>query len=107
MCCRWMTIWQKAQPRPRRSPGPYQGERQLLFGSMGRLSENSVLNVKNKSHAVTAELEVPAAGAEGVIIAQGGQYRRLGPLCEGRQAEILLQSARHAILLCRSRERAS
>jgi arylsulfatase A-like enzyme len=48
------------------------GERQLLFGSMGRLSENSVLNVKNKSHAVTAELEIPASGAEGVIIAQGG-----------------------------------
>ncbi len=48
------------------------GKRQLLFGSMGRLSENSVLNIKNKSHAVTAEITVPAAGAEGVIIAQGG-----------------------------------
>jgi arylsulfatase A-like enzyme len=48
------------------------GNSQLLFGSMGRLSENSVLNVKNKSHAVTAEIEVPQAGAEGVIIAQGG-----------------------------------
>ncbi|RJF85460.1 arylsulfatase [Sphingomonas cavernae] len=48
------------------------GERQLLFGSMGRLSENSVVNVKNKSHAVTAELDIPASGAEGVIIAQGG-----------------------------------
>ncbi|MBO9519172.1 MAG: arylsulfatase [Porphyrobacter sp.] len=48
------------------------GETQILFGSMGRLSENSVVNVKNKSHAVTAEIEVPASGAEGVIIAQGG-----------------------------------
>jgi arylsulfatase len=48
------------------------GERQILFGGMGRLSENSVLNVKNKSHAVTAEIEVAAGGAEGVIIAQGG-----------------------------------
>ena len=37
----------------------------------GRLSENCVLNIKNKSHAVTAEIEVPASGAEGVIIAQG------------------------------------
>jgi hypothetical protein len=45
---------------------------QLLFGGMGRLSENSVLSVKNKSHAVTAEIEVPKSGAEGVIIAQGG-----------------------------------
>ena len=30
------------------------GNTQLLFGSMGRLSENSVVNIKNKSHAVTA-----------------------------------------------------
>jgi arylsulfatase len=39
---------------------------------MGRLSENSVLNIKNKSHAVTAEIDVPEVGADGVIIAQGG-----------------------------------
>jgi arylsulfatase len=48
------------------------GETQILFGGMGRLSENSVVSVKNKSHSVTAGIEVPAAGAEGVIIAQGG-----------------------------------
>ena len=48
------------------------GQRQLLFGGMGRLSENSVVSIKNKSHSVTAEINVPATGAEGVIIAQGG-----------------------------------
>jgi arylsulfatase len=48
------------------------GKTQLLFGSMGRLSENSVVNIKNKSHAVTAQITVPPGGAEGVIIAQGG-----------------------------------
>jgi arylsulfatase A-like enzyme len=48
------------------------GDRQILFGGMGQLSENSVINVKNKSHSVTAEITVPATGAEGVIIAQGG-----------------------------------
>jgi len=47
------------------------GNTQLLFGGMGRLSENCVVNIKNKSHAVTAEIEVPETGAEGVIIAQG------------------------------------
>jgi arylsulfatase len=47
------------------------GNTQLLFGGMGRLSENSVLNLKNKSHSVTAEIEVPASGAEGVIVSQG------------------------------------
>ena len=48
------------------------GNSQILFGSMGRLSENSVVNIKNKSHSVTAEIVVPASGAEGVIVAQGG-----------------------------------
>src|SRR5208282_5725555 len=48
------------------------GKTQILFGSMGRLSENSVLNLKNKSHSVTAEIVVPTGGAEGVIVAQGG-----------------------------------
>ncbi len=48
------------------------GKSQILFGSIGRLSENSVLNLKNKSHSVTAVIEVPKTGAEGVIIAQGG-----------------------------------
>ena len=50
------------------------GNSQLLFGGMGRLSENSVLNIKNKSHAVTAESTVPDGGADGVIIAQGGAF---------------------------------
>jgi arylsulfatase len=48
------------------------GNSQILFGGMGQLSENSVLNIKNKSHSVTAEIAVPASGAEGVIVAQGG-----------------------------------
>jgi arylsulfatase len=47
------------------------GNTQLLFNGMGRLLENCVLNIKNKSHTVTAEIVVPAQGAEGVIISQG------------------------------------
>src|SRR5215204_911908 len=50
------------------------GNSQLLFGGMGRLSEASILNIKNKSHAVTAEVVVPEGGSEGVIIAQGGAF---------------------------------
>ena len=48
------------------------GKTQILFGGMGRLSENSILSIKNKSYAITADLDVPKSGAEGVIIAQGG-----------------------------------
>jgi arylsulfatase A-like enzyme len=50
------------------------GNSQLLFGGMGRLSENSILNIKNKSYAITAALIVPHGGADGVIIAQGGAF---------------------------------
>jgi arylsulfatase len=55
-------------------PQLVRGNSQLLFGGMGRLTENSVLVIKNKSFSVTAEVEVPASGANGVIIAQGGAF---------------------------------
>jgi arylsulfatase len=55
-------------------PQLVRGNRQLLFGGMGRLSENSVVVLKNKSHAITAEIDVPDAGGEGVIVAQGGAF---------------------------------
>jgi arylsulfatase len=55
-------------------PTLIQGNSELLFGGMGRLSENTVLNIKNKSHAITAEVVVPETGAAGVIVAQGGAF---------------------------------
>jgi hypothetical protein len=55
-------------------PQLVKGNRQLLFGGMRRISENSIVVLKNKSHAVTAEIEVPEGGAEGVIVAQGGAF---------------------------------
>jgi arylsulfatase A-like enzyme len=50
------------------------GNSQLLFRGMGRLSENSVVTIKNRSHAVTAQVVVPDAAARGVMIAQGGAF---------------------------------
>jgi arylsulfatase len=50
------------------------GSSQLLFGGMGRLSESSVINTKNTSHAVTADIEVPEGAPSGVCIAQGGAF---------------------------------
>ncbi len=55
-------------------PTLIRGNRQVLFGGMGRLTENVVLNVKNKSHAVTADISLPEGGATGVIVAQGGAF---------------------------------
>jgi len=62
---------EKFNPDTAGRPVLIKGNTQLLFGGMGRLSENCVLNIKNKSHSVTTEIEVPEQGAEGVIIAQG------------------------------------
>jgi len=50
------------------------GKSQLLFAGMGRLSENSVVSIKNKSFSVTSSVTIPDGGAEGVIIAQGGRF---------------------------------
>jgi arylsulfatase len=63
---------ERADPDRAGRPKVVHGNRQLLFGGMGRLTENSIVNYKNKSHAVTAEVVVPDIGAEGVIVAVGG-----------------------------------
>ena len=55
-------------------PQLIRGDRQVLFGGMGRLSENSIIVLKNKSHAVTADVSVPDGGARGVIVSQGGAF---------------------------------
>lgn len=55
-------------------PTLIRGSSQQFFPGMGRLSENSVVSIKNKSFSVTAEVEVPEGGAGGVIIAQGGRF---------------------------------
>jgi arylsulfatase len=55
-------------------PTLVKGNSQILFGGMKRISENSVITIKNRSHSVTAQLVVPEGGAEGVAIAQGGAF---------------------------------
>jgi arylsulfatase len=55
-------------------PQLVRGKSQVLFGGMGRLTENSIVPLKNKSHAITAEIEVPDGGASGVILSQGGAF---------------------------------
>lgn len=51
------------------------GTTQMLYGGMGRLTESSVVNIKNRSHAITARFDVPVgAPITGVIVAQGGAF---------------------------------
>lgn len=54
-------------------------------GGMRRFTEETTPNVKNRSHSVTADVEVPATGAAGVVIAQGGRFGGWSLYCvEGR-----------------------
>ena len=62
---------EKFNPEIAGRPVLIKGNTQILFPGMGRLSENAVLNLKNKSYSVTAEIVVPDGGAAGVIVAQG------------------------------------
>ena len=65
---------ERLEPAMAGRPTLIRGNSQLFFPGMGRLSENSVVSIKNKSFSVTAEVEVPSRGAEGVLIAQGGRF---------------------------------
>jgi len=47
---------------------------QTLYPGMSHMNENTVLNIKNKSHVVTAEFSVPNGNASGAIIVQGGRF---------------------------------
>ena len=71
-------------------PELIRGNTQMLFSGMRGLPENIVLNVKNKSHAVTAQIVVPKVGAKGVIIAQGGLFGGWSTLCKGWSPDLLL-----------------
>jgi arylsulfatase len=66
-------------------PTLIKGKTQLLFSGMGRLSENCVLNLKNKSHSISAQIVVPKGGAEGVIVCQGGNIGGWSLYAKGRK----------------------
>jgi arylsulfatase len=45
-----------------------------LYPGMEGMMENTFINIKNKSFSVTADIENPKSGANGVILAQGGRF---------------------------------
>ena len=45
-----------------------------VYQRMTGMSENVFINVKNRSHTITAEVETPKKGANGVILAQAGRF---------------------------------
>jgi arylsulfatase A-like enzyme len=53
-------------------PQLIRGDTQVFYPGMVRLSENSVLNIKNKSFSVTAQVVSTDGPLNGTILAQGG-----------------------------------
>ena len=45
-----------------------------VYEGMTGMMENAFINVKNRSHTITAEVEIPPGGAHGVVLAQAGRF---------------------------------
>src|SRR3989454_7525744 len=45
-----------------------------VYQGMIGMSENVFINVKNRSNTITAEVEIPKQGANGVLLAQAGRF---------------------------------
>jgi arylsulfatase len=45
-----------------------------VYEGMVGMTENVFINTKNKSHTITAEVQVPKGGANGVILSQAGRF---------------------------------
>jgi arylsulfatase A-like enzyme len=80
---------ERLEPTLAGRPTLIRGSSQLFFPGMGRLSENSVVSIKNKSFSVTADVEVGAGEANGVIIAQGGRFGGWALYAKGGKAKFV------------------
>ena len=45
-----------------------------VYDGMIGMTENVFINIKNRSHSITAEVTIPKGGANGVIISQAGKF---------------------------------
>jgi arylsulfatase len=68
-------LLERANPALAGRPDIMHGRTSLtLAEGMSGMMENVFLNVKNKSVTITADVEVPASGANGAILVQGGRF---------------------------------
>jgi arylsulfatase len=60
-------------------PSPTKGRNLFVFSNgIIRIPEGIAPNMKNTSYTISAEIEVPESGAEGVIVTQGGRFAGWG-----------------------------
>ncbi len=56
-------------------PDAFHDRKEYVYYSGGAaVGEGAAVNVKNRSHSITAEVEIPEGGAEGVLLAHGGRF---------------------------------
>ncbi|HEX6874462.1 MAG TPA: arylsulfatase [Nocardioidaceae bacterium] len=82
-------VVERLDPGTAGRPSVAKGDRQVFYPGMGRVSEASVLNIKNKSFSVTAQLTVPNGGANGTVIAQGQKFGGWGLLMHQNYARFV------------------
>jgi len=68
-------VFERLDPEAVGRPDIMSGRKSLtLAEGMTGMMEGVFINIKNRSKVITAEIEVPAGGANGTIIAQGGRF---------------------------------
>ena len=66
--------WERFNPALAGRPDLMEGRTEMtVYEGMKGIPENGFINVKNHSFVITADIEVPEAGVEGVVLAQGGE----------------------------------
>ncbi len=56
-------------------PKPYRDREAYIYYPFGApVGEGAAVDVKNRSHEISAEVEIPEQGVEGVLLAHGGRY---------------------------------
>jgi arylsulfatase len=58
-------------PRPQLAPPR---DKYVYYPGTGELEEGAFVNVLNRSHSITAEVEIPKGGAQGVLLCNGGIF---------------------------------
>ena len=66
--------WERFNAALAGRPDLMEGRTQItVYEGMKGIPENGFINIKNRSFEIAADIEVPEAGAAGVVIAQGGE----------------------------------
>jgi arylsulfatase len=69
-------------------PDLMQGRKSLtVYAGMTGMMENVFISTKNRSHTITAEVEVPKGGVEGVILCQAGRFGGWSLYAKGGKAK--------------------